>query len=154
MYVLLNIVLMTSSSSIELSPVAPIVIVTFITVIQIIFVALYAWMIIWMRNLSAKGCKCAVTWKKTFIEILFGISLVMFFASFFFNIPMHLTTLLFVFFIIGVSITRMFITEIRRDECACADTLSLKVLDVINYLQITILIICAILVLKYLLLYY
>ena len=115
----------------------PTVAILFTLVIKLIFASLYAWMVIWLHSLSVKGCTCAMTWKKTFLEVMFAIALLLLVASFFVTIPLPLAILSSLFLIVGVVITRIFIIEIKRDdECACADTLSLQTLNILNYIQI------------------
>jgi hypothetical protein len=103
---------------------------------------LNAWFLYYMDRLERDGCKCAQGWKRTFIQISLIAFLFMALVSIFVNVEGHWFVVAVLFQALTISyvlITRQFITEIKSEQCLCAETPAFKVLDVVNMAQLVLL---------------
>ena len=120
--------------------IVPFVIIVFTVMMEVIIIAFYAWMLWWMHHLSSIKCACALSWRNKFMQVWFSLAIALYFVRFFLiKSPIILDVLMLGFLIGFIIVTRQFVNKVREDKnCKCANTDTLRVLDIFNYIQIVI----------------
>lgn len=118
-------------------------------VVAALFVALNAIFLYYVYGLAKHGCKCALGWRRSFIEV----SLVLFVAlgaagllGFSTDGNVGLSVLVMALSVAYVLVTRQFVDHVREHECECAQSPVFNVLNVVNLVQIVVLAVVALLV--------
>ena len=105
--------------------------------ISLAMITLNSFFLYYAYDLERAGCKCALDWRRKFMEGSLFLFIVLAIAALFGwsgNIWVRMSrTLLFIAYVI---ITRQFISMIDQKDCDCAETKTYKVLNVVNIIQI------------------
>lgn len=119
---------------------------TFVRVVRIIFILLGLGMIVlnsyflyYMHQLETHGCKCALGWRRQFIQVSLALFIMLQLVGFAVDWQSHFMWLAIAYqalFISYVFITRSFIHDVRKANCGCATTTPFRVLDYVNIIQI------------------
>ena len=117
------------------------------TIIAVAMLVLNSIFLYYTYELQQKGCTCALTWQRKFMEVtlfLFIIINVLNIVGWNYTSPwiklfMVLVTVAY------VVVTRQFIQDVKNKQCTCADTRAYDVLNVVNYIQIALLVISLVL---------
>lgn len=116
--------------------------------ITLAYLTLNGYFLNYVSHLEASGCQCAHGWRRTFLQVSFAvfvalniISLTGWQAS----VP-WVVAALFAFQIAYVVITRQFIMHVQKEQCSCAQTTALRVLNIVNYITIGLMALTAVLV--------
>ena len=113
-------------------------------VLVVTMIALNMWFLYYVEQLKAKGCKCALGWRRTFIQASLFLFIALAIVGLFVNWKnyfMWLNLAVTVIFIAYVVITREFIIDVKSASCKCAETAAFKTLDVVNILQIALMVV-------------
>lgn len=114
-------------------------------IITIVFTVLNALFLYYVYQLHNQGCKCAMDWRRTFMEFSLAIFLLFNVATILFTplkMPWWLVVILNCFTIAYVIITRQFVNKMKRDECACAThNVVFQTLDYFNMFQIVLVVV-------------
>jgi hypothetical protein len=116
-------------------------------------IVLFSWLILdaiflyYVDHIRRTGCVCAMGWKRTFMQV----ALIAFIASYLLMIigwrastramRVLIHSFLVILSVAFIAVTRSFINDIKRSDCACARTTVYSILNIINYLRIALLII-------------
>ena len=125
----------------------PVILTRYITfVLASVVIALNSWFIYYMHELKKNGCKCALSWRRTFIEACLVIQIALSVTSLFVNFgatKYHLYVLVAINAInlAYVIVARQFIHNVKHGDCKCADAKALTVLNWYNWFQIVSLIV-------------
>lgn len=102
--------------------------------------ALNIWFLVYIDRLKRTGCQCAEGWRRTFMEFMLYVLILLFVVSFFvpnwamaLPIVFAVYVVLIIFYIV---VTRQFIEQIVASNCKCADTDALWWLSLINNIQV------------------
>lgn len=107
--------------------------------ISIIFnaIAIVLWLFIlyYITNLETIGCKCALDWRRTFIQyyIIYLLLMIIFMSP---DAPPILLTLHFIISISFIVIVYHYIHDLKVKKCKCSESAARDVLMFINYIQI------------------
>ena len=125
------------------------------SIFALIFFLLNVWFLYAVDKLGKNGCKCAEGWRRSFIEFMLAVFVILFIVGLIFPIGTYMVGILlfvyFAFFVAYIIITRQFIDTMYSTDCTCAETAAIWWLGLINIIQIIWLIIAVILVLMALL---
>lgn len=117
---------------------------SFILVLSLVFFALNCWFLYYIDHLQKKGCKCAESWRRSFMEFMLAVYVVLFLVGLIFPINHILVGFLLIAYAILVVtyivITRQFIDLMSESNCTCAtDSEAFWWLGFINIINIVVL---------------
>lgn len=118
----------------------------FVLLLSIAFIVLWGFVFMYVRELENIDCKCADDWRKYFIQyfslvIILVIVLAMFGVNMF-NVWGMMYMLLYVAFVI---IVFTYIHDLKKKKCECSEAITRTVLEIVNYIQLSLIIILLIL---------
>ena len=114
-------------------------------------IALNAWFLFYVDRLEKRGCKCAMGWRRRFIEVSLLLFVIMQAIGLFVNWQDHFLWLSLAYQLLYISyvfVTREFIQEMKSSACECAETEAFEWLDVVNIIQIALLALALVVVLS------
>lgn len=113
---------------------------TAFSIIALIFFALNCWFVYSIDKLQKVGCKCAEGWRRSFIEFMLAVFIVLFIAGLIFPVGKYMIGILavvyFALVVAYIVITRQFIDSMHDTNCTCADTNAIWWLGFVNIAQI------------------
>ena len=118
----------------------------FAVLVNVAFILLNAWFLMYVYELEKRGCKCAIGWRRSFMELMMAVYVVMGVVTCFGPVAPVVSLLLAPLSLIYVIVTRQFINQMDSTACTCAETEAFKVLNVINWIQIGFLVLVFVLV--------
>ncbi len=109
--------------------------------LSVAMIALNGLFLYYMDQLEHSGCKCANNWRRSFAEGTLALFVILGLVSLFGYTVTNpwvrmLTLLLYVAYVV---ITRQFIHMVKSKNCSCAESKTLTVLNIVNYVQIALL---------------
>lgn len=110
-----------------------------VLLISIGFFALNVWFLTYVYELEKKGCKCALGWRRQFMEFTLGLIIILTIVGLFINWPAHFVWLALAYqalIIVYIFVTRGFINEMNDSKCVCARTEAFKWLNIVNIVQL------------------
>ena len=120
-------------------------------VMTLIGLALNAYFLYYVDQLRRGGCACADGWKRSFMEASLVFFIVWAVVSMFTRVTatwlMLVTTLVMLAYVV---VARMFIEDVKRNDCRCAENNAFAFLNVWNWIQIAMLMVYVVLVLLFL----
>jgi amino acid transporter len=119
------------------------------TFINILFIVLWSFVIKYITELES-NCNCSKNWKRDFIKY----SLIIFIIILFIQILLRfikkkikinniILLLIFIFNFIFTIIVAVYINELKKNECKCSESNIRTVLEIINYIRMSLMIIVA-----------
>lgn len=107
--------------------------------ISIGFFALNVWFLTYVYELEKKGCKCAMGWRRQFMEFTLALIVLLTIVGLFINWPANFMWLALAYqalIIVYIFVTRGFINDMNESRCDCAHTDAFKWLNVVNIIQL------------------
>lgn len=107
--------------------------------ISILGVALWSYIFVYILKLEKIGCECALDWRRTFIQyyiivlVLVALSQI---ANIFTTLPIIVKICLLFGSIAFITITFLYVRDLKKKKCECSDETARDVLEIVNYIQI------------------
>lgn len=119
-------------------------------IFELLWVLLNAWFLYYVEELKLHGCACALGWKRLFIMASLVVFIAVLIVSTFFRWETVVPGLVPVYVLVALSyviVARMFIDDIKRAHCKCAEGEALTALNIVNVVQIIGIVVTAVYVL-------
>jgi len=118
--------------------------------INILFIVLWSFVIKYITELE-NNCNCSNNWKRDFIKysliifiIILFIQILLRFIKKKIKINSNIILLIFIFNFIFTIIVAVYINELKKNECKCSESNIRTVLEIINYIRMSLMIISSI----------
>lgn len=104
-------------------------------IFNLIAIVLWLFILYYITNLETIGCKCALDWRRTFIQyyIIYLLFMIVFMSR---NAPSYFLTLHFVVSVAFILIVYHYIHDLKMKKCKCSENTARDVLMYVNYVQI------------------
>jgi hypothetical protein len=119
---------------------------TFVFVLRTIFlllnlgmIVLNAYFLFYVHKIERDGCKCALGWRRSFLEVSLVLFVLMGIVSLVVDWEDHfmwLSALYNGLIIAYLFVTREFINDMRSQSCQCAQTKAFEVLNIVNIIAL------------------
>lgn len=98
-------------------------------------VLIWLFILYYITNLEITGCKCALDWRRNFIQyyIIYLLIMMLFSTR---NLPPYILTLHFVFSVCFILIVHHYINDLKTKKCKCSESTVRDVLMYVNYIQL------------------
>jgi len=103
----------------------------------VLYIVLYTYVFLYIRELEKTGCECSRDWKRDFIYIYICIIVPIIIVRLF-NIrtPMLLNSVISILTISFIFIVFFYIHELKKKKCECSVSDTRKVLEIVNYIHL------------------
>ncbi|GAX85682.1 hypothetical protein CEUSTIGMA_g13096.t1 [Chlamydomonas eustigma] len=118
--------------------IAPKVVYGLVLALSVVMLILNAWFLYYVYELEKRGCKCALGWRRTFIEVYLALFFLSIVVGFFLSVDggKWMALAMSILLLVYVVVTRQFIDQMRQTHCTCAETDAFNWLNIINWIFI------------------
>lgn len=108
--------------------------------INVLYIVFWAYILTYIMKLEAMGCQCAKDWRREFIKYYIGFIMILIVSRTVDawtpeTVPPVFMTIQFVLTIFFVFVVYNYISDLKRNKCACSADVARDVLEIFNMIQ-------------------